>query len=206
MAGSAAEEKTENQASGLSAPAQASAGVSKIVLALTAANMIATIGMIAIMFISFQREKKSQSVEDISVHGPASDGHEGADGDGAKDHGKSGHGAEAGGGKKHSNFGKIISLEQFTVNLSTPGSITPKFVRVNVALELPNDDSEEEVNSKTPQIRNTIIDLFNSKRPADLVTAEGRDYLKEEIRNALNAFLVNGKIKGVFFTNFALSS
>ena len=57
-----------------------------------------------------------------------------------------------------------------------------------------------------PQVRNVIIDLFNSKRPADLASADGRDYLKEEIRNSLNSFMVSGKIKGVFFTNFALTS
>jgi flagellar FliL protein len=57
-----------------------------------------------------------------------------------------------------------------------------------------------------PQVRNAIIDLFNSKSPTDLANAEGRDYLKEEIRNALNGFMVTGKVKGVFFTNFALSS
>jgi flagellar basal body-associated protein FliL len=34
---------------------------------------------------------------------------------------------------------------------------------------------------------------------------DGREYLKDEIRNALNTFLVNGKIKGVFFTSFALA-
>ena len=51
-----------------------------------------------------------------------------------------------------------------------------------------------------------IIDLFNSKRPADLATAEGRDYLKDEIRNAINTFMVSGKVKGVFFTNFAMST
>ena len=57
-----------------------------------------------------------------------------------------------------------------------------------------------------PQVRNTIIDLFNSKRPGDLIQSEGRDYLKEEIRSALNGFMTTGKVKGVFFTNFALSS
>jgi flagellar basal body-associated protein FliL len=39
-----------------------------------------------------------------------------------------------------------------------------------------------------------------------MATAEGRDYLKEEIRNAINGFMVAGKVKGVFFTNFALGS
>jgi flagellar protein FliL len=100
----------------------------------------------------------------------------------------------------------MVTLEQFTVNLSTPGSVNPKFVRVNISLEVPTEDAEAEVTTKLPQVRNAIIDLFNSKRPADLATAEGRDYLKEEIRNALNGFLVNGKVRGVYFTNFALSS
>jgi flagellar FliL protein len=57
-----------------------------------------------------------------------------------------------------------------------------------------------------PQIRNTVIDIFNSKKPSDLATGEGREYLKEEMRSAINSFLINGKIKGVFFTNFALAS
>jgi flagellar basal body-associated protein FliL len=51
-----------------------------------------------------------------------------------------------------------------------------------------------------------VIDLFNSKRPSDLATGEGRDYLKEEIKNAINGFMVSGKVKGVFFTNFALTT
>ena len=99
-----------------------------------------------------------------------------------------------------------MTLDQFTVNLSTPGSASPKYVRVNISLEVSSEDAELEVNSKMPQVRNAVIDLFNSKRPGDLATAEGRDYLKEEIRNALNAFMVTGKVKGVFFTNFALTS
>ncbi len=56
------------------------------------------------------------------------------------------------------------------------------------------------------QVRNTIIDLINSKKPSDLDTPEGREYLKDEIKNALNGFLNTGKVRGVFFTNFAVSS
>jgi flagellar FliL protein len=125
----------------------------------------------------------------------------------ALEHGGGG-GEHGGGGGKHKGgeFGKMLTLDQFTVNLSTPGSATPKYVRVNISLELPTDDLEGEINAKMPQVRNTIIDLFNSKKPADLATAEGRDYLKEEIKTALNGFVVTGKIKGVFFTNFAMTS
>ena len=202
-----AEEKTEAAA----APEPASAGdtggggggSSKLVLILTAVNVLVTLGMVGILFVSLQKEKSRSSIDDIAV-GAQGDGH----GDAKKDgHGGDGHGGE---GKKEekrtADLGKMLTLEQFTVNLTTPGSVTPRFVRVNVSLELQTAETETEVAGKMPQVRNVIIDLFNSKRPADLQSAEGRDYLKEEIRNAINGFLVSGKVKGVFFTNFALSS
>ena len=67
-------------------------------------------------------------------------------------------------------------------------------------------EKANEITQKMAPVRNAIIDLFNSKRPSDLQTGEGRNFLKEEIRNALNSFLVTGKVKGVFFSNFAVSN
>jgi flagellar FliL protein len=198
---SAAEEKTEASSGGASAGGGHSAGGSgkgnSLVLILTAVNSLVTIAMIGILLVNFKNAAKKPKVEDITTQ-DASAKKEGEKGKEAKE-GK--EGAE----KKQADFGKMVTLDQFTVNLSTPGSATPKFVRVNVSLEVPNDDIENEVNFKMPQVRNVIIDLFNSKRPADLSTADGRDYLKEEIKNALNGFLVRGKVQGVFFTNFAFS-
>lgn len=203
MAQAAAEEKAESPAG--SAPANSSGGGSKLVLILTGVNLLATLGMVGVLFMSFQKERKKPDVADISVAAPAATEakgeakgeHEGVAGE---------HGGKAEAKKKSIDYGRMVQLDQFTVNLSAPGSATAKYVRVNISLEVPTDDAESEVTSKMPQVRNAIIDLFNSKRPSDLATAEGRDYLKEEIRNALNGFLVNGKVKGVFFTNFALTS
>lgn len=196
----AAEEKTEAPAASGSAPG---GGGSKLVLALVAVNILVTLGMVAVLFISFQHEKTKPSVEDMVTH---EGGHE-AGNEHGKAAGDGGHAAPAKDGHKRSiEFGKMVTLEQFTVNLSTPGSVSPKFVRVNVSLEVPSDDVESEINSKMPQVRNAIIDLFNSKRPSDVAMPEGRDFLKEEIKNAMNGFLVNGKVKGVFFTSFNVSS
>ncbi|MBC7690445.1 MAG: flagellar basal body-associated FliL family protein [Methylotenera sp.] len=196
-----------------------SGGGNKLVMILTLVNLVAVVAMMAILFISFQKDRKKPSVDDITAETHASaDAHGG--GHGAPDaHGGGGHGAaEAHGGgdahgggghgdakKKGGDSSKMMALEQFTVNLSTPGSAAPKFVRVNIALEVPNDEAEGEVTQKMPQVRNAIIDLFNSKRPADLGTTEGREFIKEEIKNALNGFMISGKVKGVFFTNFAVS-
>ena len=193
MSSAAAEEKTE------SAPASSggsSGGSSKVPLILTAVNTLATLAMIAILFVSFQREKKKPSINDINPRAEAAQPAAGAE------KAKDGKNAEK---KNNADYGKMVTLEQFTVNLSTPGSVSPKFVRVNISLEVPTDDTEQEVTSKMPEVRNVIIDLFNSKRPGDLATAEGREYLKEEIKNAINGFMISGKIRGVYFTNFALS-
>ena len=195
--------KVEAPATPAHAPA-ASGGGSKLGLILSIVNTGVTLAMVAILFISFQREKKAASVDDISV----SDADKGGEkkGEGEKGEGKEGEGGEKAKPKKALDFGKMVTLDKFTVNLSTPGSVNPKFAVVSISIEVPTDDTETEVNSKMPQVRNTIIDLFNSKRASDLATAEGRDYLKDEIKNSLNSFMTTGKVKGVFFTNFALSS
>lgn len=189
-------------------------GGNKLTLILTVVNTVVCLAMVGIVFASLKKEKAVQKVEDIAAEeehvGGAEGGGHGAPAEG---HGApaGGHGAPAGGhgaaaGGKLAGFGKMMTLDQFTVNLSTPGSTTPKYVRVNISLEVPDGAVESEVTQKMPQVRNAIIDLFNSKRPTDLIQGEGRDYLKEEIRSALNGFITSGKVKGVFFTNFALSS
>jgi len=205
---SAAEDKSENESSQVESSSSEGGGGNKLVLILSLVNVVATLAMVGILFVSLQREKKAPIVEDIAVQGAHGEGEAEAkkegEGHGAPSAGA--HGAPVVEKKKTSEFGKMLSLELFTVNLSTPGSVTPKYVRVNVSIELPNEEVEGEVTSKMAQVRNVIIDLFNSKRPADLSTAEGRDYIKEEIRSALNAFLVTGKVKGVFFTSFSVTT
>jgi flagellar FliL protein len=194
-------------ASSNAAPASGGGG-SKIVTILTIVNLIACIGIGAVLFISHKKQNAQPQVGDIQPSAEAEHGEakkeEGKEG--AKGEGKEGEKGEGKGEKKSAaGDSHTIPLEQFTVNLATPGGTAQKFVRVNIALELGADDVEKEIQAKMPQVRNAIIDLFNSKRPNDLVSAEQREYLKEEIRNALNSFMTNGKVKGVYFTNFAVT-
>lgn len=180
-------------------------GGNKIVTILTIVNLVACIGIGAVLFISHKKQNASPQIGDIqaSADGESGDAKKTGDGQGAS--ATTGDGQGAGKTGKSPNDSRTIPLEQFTVNLATPGGTAQKFVRVNIALELGADEVEKEVQAKMPQVRNAIIDLFNSKRPNDLVSAEQREYLKEEIRNALNSFMTNGKVKGVYFTNFAVT-
>ncbi len=187
---------------------EAKAGGSKMTVMLTVLNTVISLAMVGILFVSLKKEQSTQKVEDIV----AEEGHDAGGGGHGAPAGGGGHGAPAAGGHgapaaaSVPGYGKMVTLDQFTINLTTPGSTTPKYVRVSISIEIADASVESEIGQKMPQVRNAIIDIFNSKRPGDLVHSEGRDYLKEEIRAAINGFMVTGKVKGIFFTNFALSS
>ncbi len=178
---------------------QPAAGGGKLASILAIVNLLVTLGIGAVVFIQFQKDKKSEHVSDIDADAPVQ--------------------ADAGATPKKEDAAsapvdpkatpsapKVIQLDQFTVNLSTSVGTPPRFARVIIAVEVPSDEVSVELNQKIPQARNAIIDLFNSKRPSDLQSGEGRNALKDEIRNALNSFLVSGKVKAVFFSNFTIST
>ena len=191
------------------APADAGSGQdksSKIVLLLTGLNLLLVLGIGGVVFVQFQKDKHKESVADIQPHAEeGGEKAEGGHGGGEKAEGEHGGGGH-GGAPAAKKGDQVLTLEQFTVNLATSPGTPPRYARVIIALEVPNSETVGEVNQKMAPVRNAIIDLFNSKRPGDLQTGEGRNYLKEEIRNALNSFLVTGKVKSVFFSNFAVSN
>jgi len=211
----AAEEKKSDASESEAAPAPPAGGGSKLGVILGLVQLLVTLGIGAVVFISFQKEKHRESVADIAPEEKPGEAKPagGEHGEAPKEGEKPAEGAKAEGG--HGEHGEgappkasshVITLDQFTVNLSTTVGTPPRFARVAIAVEVGSDDAAQELNQKMPQVRNAILDLFNSKRPADLQTGEGRNFLKEEIRNALNSFLVTGKVKGVFFSNFVISN
>ena len=181
-------------------------GSGKLGAMLAIVNLLLTIGIGAVVFIQFKKDKNKEQVSDIQTHEPAAEAKAEGKGEEKKGEAKAeGKGEGKEGESKEKGAPTVVSLEQFTVNLSTAVGAPPKFARVVIAVEVASSETSTELTQKMPQVRNSIIDLFNSKRPADLQTGEGRNFLKEEIRNALNSFLVTGKVKGIFFSNFSVS-
>ena len=100
--------------------------------------------------------------------------------------------------------GILFPLETFTANLAQ-GDGPRRFIRLNAVLKFSQNSSESEFRSRQPQIRDVIISILNSKRPDDLLRAEGKNYLKEEIKSAINAFLIDGEVIDVFYVGFQIS-
>src|SRR3954468_22312614 len=81
-------------------------------------------------------------------------------------------------------IGKLVPLETFLVNVS--GSRGRKLVKMNMELELTNAEVQEEVEKIKPKIRDYIIIIASSKTFAEISTKEGKDLLREEIKNQIN--------------------
>lgn len=194
-----AEQKEETS----SGSAPASGGSSKLVMIASLVNMVATIGIVGVLMMSHQKEKAKPSVEDIvagqaGAHGEAKGGH----GEAKKDD----HGGGAKGADAVTDSGKIVPLEAFTVNLATGVGTHPRYVRMNVSVELEQGAPDKEFDVKLPRVRDTIINLLNSKKMSEINAVEGREQLKDDIKRSVNAFMLQSKVKGVYFTNFAISN
>ncbi len=195
----AAEEKTEEGATEAAAPAAGGGG--KLAMIISLVNLVATLGVIGVVMISHQKNASKPTVEDI-VAGQA----KGHGGDKGGHGGGGGHGEPAKAEEAITDSGKIIALEPFTVNLSTSVGTHPRYARMNVSVELEQGVPDQEFNVKLPRIRDTIINLINSKKATEINTVDGRDLLKDEVKKSLNGFMVQSKVRGIYFTNFAISN
>jgi flagellar FliL protein len=95
-------------------------------------------------------------------------------------------------------IGQLIPLEEFLVNLA--GSSGNKLVKINMELEVSNNEVQQEIDKLKPKIRDIIIMILSSKTYNNLSSKDGKDTLREEIRHQVNLFLTRGQIERVYFT------
>ncbi len=100
--------------------------------------------------------------------------------------------------------GILMQLDSFTANLAQ-GDGPRRYVRMQIVLKFSKDSLEGEFKSKQAQIRDSVISILNTKRPEDLLKAEGKTYLKEEIKSSVNSFLIDGQVMDVFYIGFQIN-
>lgn len=116
-------------------------------------------------------------------------------------------GEEKGGqttGEAKANDGIFFPLEGFTANLAQ-GDGPRRFVRLNAVLKFSKNSNEQEFKVRRPQIRDVFISTLNSKRPEDLLKVEGKAYLKEELKAAINTFLIDGQLLDIYYVGFQVN-
>ncbi len=116
--------------------------------------------------------------------------------------------------------GILFPLGERVVNLADPGGY--RYLRVSITLEFLPESAEfyrlppdkrvaeeerfkEELARQKPIIDDLVISILSSKTFAEIFSLEGKQQLKEELMEQLNASLGEGKYVGaVYFTDFVV--
>ncbi len=184
-----------------SGDAKPSSGKNPLLVILVLVN---TIAVGAIGFFQLQNHKKLNSmptVTDIMNQQMAAEaaGHGAPAAAGAEAAPAGGHG-----GAPKDEEGILYQLDPFTANLAR-GEGPSRYVRLTVVLKFNKEAKKEEIDSRKPQISDSIISMLNSKKPEDLLKSEGKNFLKEEIKNSINSFMIDGQVIDIFYTTFQIN-
>ena len=128
---------------------------------------------------------------------------EGAEHAGAEEaeHGAAEGGAAAG-GEQAPLSERLITLDPFVVNLDENGA--KRFLRTKIELETRSPAARAELQTRSAQMRDSIIVLLTSKRLDDLGGFEGKVILKNEIEKRLDDMLGGDPIRSVLITEFVI--
>jgi flagellar FliL protein len=193
----------ENKKAEAEAPS-AGSGKNPLLVILVVVNTLAVAG---IGFFQFQNHKKLTAVTTATdvlqqqLATEAAGGEEKAEGGGEAGAKEGAAGAGKEGVKAE---GLMYPIDPFTANLAQDGG-PKRYIRISLVLKFNKETKKEEVDARKPQISDAIISMLNAKKPEELLKKEGKEYLKEEIKTAVNNFLVDGHLEDIFYVGFQIN-
>lgn len=111
-------------------------------------------------------------------------------------------GAEITSSRKLSDIGILYPLDGFTVNLKSDQG--RRYLKATISLELNGEELSIELDNKSPVIRDRIIRILTSKTLEEISSKKGKAKVSEQIVDTLNAMIVDGQVKGIYFTEFVI--
>lgn len=107
--------------------------------------------------------------------------------------------------KKSKTIGKIYEIKDIIVNPAGTGGT--RYLNTSVGLEVENEELFIELESRIPQIRDSLIDILVGKTIEQLDGVEDKRLLREEILTRINEILPetkNGKVAHVYLIDFVI--
>jgi len=101
-----------------------------------------------------------------------------------------------------SDIGVLYPLDTFTVNLKSDAG--RRYLKVTMSLELEGEELSLELDSKAAVLRDRIIRILTSKTLEEISSKKGKQKIENQIMDTLNAMITDGRIKGIYFTEFVI--
>ena len=100
-------------------------------------------------------------------------------------------------------LGVLVNLEDIVVTLvSDPRK--PRYLRININVEVPNAVIAEVVSSRLPQLRDLVIMTVSEMTPEEISTPEGKRGLRDEIFRRIDEKMPAGTLMNIYFSDLVV--
>jgi flagellar protein FliL len=93
----------------------------------------------------------------------------------------------------------FVDLPEVLVNLSNTGADRTQYLKVQVVLELPDQQLMQQIQPVMPRVLDTFQTYLRELRPTDLDGSSGLYRLKEELTRRVNTAIAPNKVSAVLF-------
>ncbi len=163
-------------------------GMGKVLLIVGAIVLILAGVGIPVTLLMLKKTAPTEEVEADAAHQP--EGH-GLTEEGAAEESELQEGEEP--------LGGMLPFDTFVVNLKDG-----RYLRVQMQFEFVERDIPKKVYPRIVPIRDAVLALLASRSAAEVLSSQGRDALKRDIRDLVNESLRKEDVKNVFFSQFVV--
>jgi len=99
----------------------------------------------------------------------------------------------------------VLPLEPFVVNLADKDAA--RYLRIKISLMVDNKTKTKEIEENQAlqlKVRDVILQTLTAKTSKDLINEEGKNKLREEIRDKIGGYFREPKLTEVMFTEFVI--
>ncbi|MET0313794.1 MAG: flagellar basal body-associated FliL family protein [Hansschlegelia sp.] len=134
-------------------------------------------------------------------HAEAAAAEHGEDGGHADAKAEAGGEAKSGAAEAGASF---VDLPEMTVNLATADSQKPRYVRLNISLEVDKPEMAAIIKPMMPRVLDSFQTHLRELRPEDIRGSSGAYRLKEELLRRVNTAVAPAKVAAVLFRDIVV--
>jgi flagellar basal body-associated protein FliL len=98
--------------------------------------------------------------------------------------------------------GHIYRMDPFVVNLNDENAM--RYLKIKIEIESNQEDETPEYASRLPQLRDATLTILSGKNHKEIMSAEGKKDLKEELMERFNRLLRDFRVQKIYFTEFII--
>jgi flagellar FliL protein len=95
-----------------------------------------------------------------------------------------------------------FKMEPMVVNI--PDKNTIHYLKFQIELATSTPETVEEIKGKLSKFKDALLMLTSDKSLRSIMTAAGKNLLKEDVADSFNKILVKGEVKDLYFTEFTV--